>query len=246
MAQSEQQRQRKLAKKQAKNREKHKLIARKQQDLESMAGQMQASAKGEIIYCGVCESISDIGLGHVVIARQGPSRLVGLVMFLVDTGCLGVKDTVAALRGPSEVKEIIQKLERERELKPVPPELARGLVEGAVEYARLLGFPPHCDYRKASLIWGDIKPASIEGHYQFGRDGKPYYCNGPFENAARQQHILRTLERNVGENNFNFVLGLRSTSEILFEDIGNGDYVENDDEFEPLEVDVRRIDEPHT
>ncbi len=46
MAQSEQQRQRKLAKKQSKNREKHKLIARKQQDLVSMAGQMQASAKG--------------------------------------------------------------------------------------------------------------------------------------------------------------------------------------------------------
>ncbi len=181
-----------------------------------------------------------------MIARQGPSRLVGLVMFLVDIGCLGVKDTVATLRGPSEVKEMIKKLVRERDLKPVPPELARGLVEGAVEYARLLGFPPHSDYRKASLIWGDIKSASIDGNYQFGRDGKPYYCCGPFENAARQQEILRTLERNVGEDNFNYMIGLRSTSDDVFEDISNGEYVENDDEFEPHEVDVRRIDESHT
>ncbi len=241
MAQSEQQRQRKLAKKQSKTREKHKQIARMQQNLASMAGKMQASSKGEIIYCGICSTITDVGIGHVVIARQGPSRLVGLAMFLVDIGCLGVKDTMACLRGPSEVKAIIEKLENRNDLQPVAPELARGLVEAAVGYAKSLGFEPHSDYRKASMIWGDIQAQSIEGHYEFGRNGKPHYCNGPFEDIARQEAILCTLERSVGKGNFHFTMAIDPNNEDMLEHFIDGDssIVEGD------EGSVRRLDEPH-
>ena len=255
MAQSEQQRQRKLAKKQSKNRDKHKQIARTQQNLASMAGKMQASAKGEIVYCGICGTITESGLGHVVIARQGPSRQVGLAMFLVDTRCLGVKDILAVLRGPSEAKEMIQRLEIERESQPVAPGLARGLVEAAVEYARSLGFEPHSDYRKASMIWGDIKPESVEGDFEFGRDGMPFYINGPFEDAARQQHILRTLERTVGEGNFHYFLEIAPSATVL-DRFSSGDYegIDEDDDFElpntvgrSLDAEgVRRLDEPHS
>lgn len=57
------------------------------------------------------------------------------------------------------------------------------------------------------MIWGDIKVESIEEHYKFGRDGKPFYANGPYEDQARQQSILRTLERTVGVGNFHYMLG---------------------------------------
>lgn len=207
MAQSEQQRQRKLAKKQSKSREKHKLIARTQQSLTSMAGKMQASSRGEIIYCGICGTITRSGLGQVLIARQGPMRQVGLAVFLIDSGCLGVKNVIAILDGPDRAAKIIEQLENDRDLKPTTPGLARGLVESAVAYAQSLGFEPHADYRKATMIWGEVEAESIEGHYTFGREGKPFYMNGPFEDQAKQQHILRTLERTVGEGNFNYMLG---------------------------------------
>ena len=253
MAQSEQQRQRKLAKKQSKNREKHKQIARTQQSLASMAGKMQASSRGDIVYCGICETITESGLGHVLIARQGPSRLIGLAMFLVDSACLGVKDVLAILQGPTEAKELIEKLENERDLKPVAPGLARGLVESAVAYARSLGFEPHADYRKASMIWGDIQAESIEGHYTFGRDGKPFYVNGPYEDHARQQHILRTLERTVGVGNFDCMLGYSALPNGIPQFFSMDNFSDDDEDFDsevPHEVvdaaDVRRLDEPHS
>ncbi len=236
MAQSEQQRQRKLAKKQSKSREKHKLIARTQQSLASLAGKMQASSKGEIVYCGICESLKENGLGQVVIARQGPSRQVGIAVFLVDLTCLGVKDIVAILDGPDRASGMIERLENESELKPAKPGLARGLVESAVAYARSIGFEPHADYRKVAMIWGDIEAESIEGQYEFGRDGKPYYMNGPFEDQARQKHILRTLERTVGEGNFNFTLGVgpvpNGTARYLRVDKYDDEFDDEDEDFE--------------
>lgn len=231
MAQSEQQRQRKLAKKQSKSREKHKLIARTQQSLTSMAGKMQASSRGEIIYCGICGTITSSGLGQVLIARQGPMRQVGLAVFLIDSGCLGVKDVLAILDGPDRASKIIEQLENDRDLKPTTPGLARGLVESAVAYAQSLGFEPHADYRKAAMIWGEVEAESIEGHYTLGREGKPFYMNGPFEDQARQQHILRTLERTVGEGNFHFMLGQRPVPNGIPGYLGtDDDRVEDEDE----------------
>ena len=238
MAQSEQQRQRKLAKKQAKNREKHKLITRKQQELASLAGKMQASAGGAIVHCGVCDSIAETGLGHVFIARQGPSRQVAVVGFLVDASCLGVKDLFADLRGPAEAKELIKEMEIERGLKSVAPELARGLVEASIEYAKSLGFEPHADYRKVAAIWGDIEAESIVGQYEFGREGKPFYANGPYEDAAKQQLILRTLERNVGAGNFDFMLGRVAGGNFIaspYYAVNSDD--DDDDYFDPKEPD---------
>lgn len=228
MAQSEQQRQRKLAKKQAKSREKHKLIARTQQSLSSMAGKMQASSGGDIVYCGI--SGMEAGLGHVLIARKGPLRQVGLALFLVDLACLGVKDVFAFLDGPDKAQEMIERFENERDLKPVAPGLARGLVESVVAYARSLGFEPHADYRKAAMIWGDVETESIEGHYTFGRDGKPFYANGPFEDRARQQHILRTLERTVGAGNFHYMLGMSARPNLIPEFHGTDDDSDEDED----------------
>jgi hypothetical protein len=83
-----------------------------------------------------------------------------------------------------------------------PIELVRHLVWGAVEYARGLGFEPHRDLWAAA---GHIEPLQGPSAIRFGKDGKPFYVEGPYDDAARN---LRTLERLVGKDNFSFEMSV--------------------------------------
>jgi hypothetical protein len=75
-------------------------------------------------------------------------------------------------------------------------------VLGAVEYARLLGFEPHRDFGRVRGLLGPWRgPSAIT----FGRDGKPYYVNGPYEDPER---VLATLERTVGCGGFHYTVSL--------------------------------------
>lgn len=78
-----------------------------------------------------------------------------------------------------------------------PVDLARHLVWGGVAYARRLGFEPHPDFGPAAEHLAPLEGPSAIG---FGRYGKPFYTQGPFDDADR---ILRTLRERVGgECNF--------------------------------------------
>jgi hypothetical protein len=73
----------------------------------------------------------------------------------------------------------------------VPLELAQQLVYGGEEYARGLGFEPHPDYAPAKALLGEwTGPSAIT----FGRDGKPFYFQGPHDNPRK---IPRTLQQEM-------------------------------------------------
>ena len=68
-------------------------------------------------------------------------------------------------------------------------ELAQDLVCGAVEYARSLGFEPAAEFHDVKgHLGGWSGPSAI----RFGRDGKPLFVEGPYDNG---RHIVRQLER---------------------------------------------------
>ena len=145
------------------------------------------------------------GLATVVVARRGRRDKVSVCTFLVDTHCLGVKETI----GPRAMAE--GELGRFREdvfgayaLPPlaVPIDLARQLVFGAVEYARGLGFEPAKDFAHCA---GHLGAWHGECAIRFGRMGKPMYVAGPYDDARR---VVQTLERSVGRGNYDFVIGL--------------------------------------
>ena len=205
MVKSEQQRQKQLSKKKAKERQKHKQIARQKQELTSLAGKMAFASGGRVVHCSVTSSINETGIGNVAICREAPDGTIALASFLVDIHCLGIKNALGALLEPAQARESMQSL-RQKELADIAPGVARGLVEGAVEYGRENGFEPHADYRRVAPIFGDIEAKSIEGLFEFGRDGKPFFMSGPYDDRARCQQILRTLEAKRGTGNFDFVL----------------------------------------
>ncbi|MDA1178804.1 MAG: hypothetical protein O2931_08420 [Planctomycetota bacterium] len=207
MGKTEQQRQRKLAKKQAKEKNKRKEIVRAKQALSSLAGKMQAASHGRILHCSVGDSIRHSGIGYVAFARQYPTGETAIAHVLLDTYCLGVKDIAAQVCSHADALSRI-KIYASRGSQDVSPGLARGLVEAAIDYAGTLGFSPHPDYRKVAPLWGDTPAESVTGLYEFGKNGRPFYINGPFDDSPRQQSILRTLEQNVGTGNFDVMIRL--------------------------------------
>jgi hypothetical protein len=148
---------------------------------------------------------STSGLAGVLVAREHPRRSgeVTACGYLVDTHCLGVKDAL----GPRPMSRraldrfavhFFEAFDGRRVAAPI--ELARHLVLGAVAYARGLGFEPHPDFEPAADHLGALEGSS---EIVFGLDGQPSYLQGPFDDPWP---ILRTLDRSVGEGNYQFTV----------------------------------------
>jgi hypothetical protein len=115
---------------------------------------------------------------------------------------LGVKDVVGPrVMDERRAAEFTRSCFAAYQAQPLaaPVELARQLVFGAVAYARSLGFEPAPGFEATAGQLGLWAGPSAIG---FGRDGKPFFVQGPRDNAAA---ILETLERSVGRDRFHFL-----------------------------------------
>jgi hypothetical protein len=145
------------------------------------------------------------GLVALLVARDAGRGRVRVCGYLVDAYCLGVKNTIGPRvmdqHGLAEFASFFFDGYGGQSL-AAPVELVQHLVFGAVEYARSLGFEPAqgSDFHKTK---GHLGPWSGPSAITFGREGKPFYVQGPRDNAAR---IMKTLERSVGLDNFHFLL----------------------------------------
>ena len=143
------------------------------------------------------------GLGSVMVVRKQRSTLTTAI-FLVDYYCLGVKN-VSSLRTTRYDKYLRVKAAAFANFpegaEEISLEQAQAVVFGAVDYAQQLGFEPHEDFEEAKEILGQ-RPESLPD-LTFGRNGKPFYFDGPYDDSAK---ILRTLEKSVGKGNFDFMI----------------------------------------
>lgn len=164
-----------------------------------------ASAFG-VSYCMMTRDIFDIGLGHVILGRTISPTTVVTGIFLVDVYCLGIKNAYYAERTHEQLRELIDKMTGDAPFVDIAPECARKIVDGAIAYAKELGFVPHSDYAPAGALFGDIDAGVCRTDYEFGQAGKPLYVSGPNDTPAKIRKIIRTLTARVGEGNFNFVV----------------------------------------
>lgn len=162
-----------------------------------------------IVGCWINEGWQEHSLATVVVARQQPNDNIAFGCFLTDIFCLGVKDVIYNADIPISTfyREYLPKLVH-GELEPISPALAHEIVYGAIEYAAQFGFRPHSDFRVGQTIL-DPPDAHPRSGIEFGKDGKPFYVSGPYDNAAA---IIRQLEKKCGAGNYNFLAG----SEELF------------------------------
>ncbi|WJK33947.1 hypothetical protein [Solwaraspora sp. WMMA2065] len=142
------------------------------------------------------------GLVHVLVARQERASRATVCGFLIDVYCLGVKNAIGPLpMSIGSIDDFRREFFSTLDVSPLvaPLELAQHLVHGSVAYARGLGFEPHPDFGPtAPYLGAPATPTPI----QFGRDGKPLYISGPYDDPHA---IIRTLESTVGAGNFDVV-----------------------------------------
>ncbi len=151
----------------------------------------------------------ELGMGSVVISRDLLGGGIGMGVFLLDVFCLGVKNAfLTRFSSEYEYRDALDQIASSESLEPTAAPRARKLIEGAVEYARSLGFSPHRDYRRAALILGDIDPGECREEFVFGQAGKPCYVSGPHDSKAMVGRVLATLRDRCGEDGFHYTIGL--------------------------------------
>lgn len=142
------------------------------------------------------------GMVCVLVARRHTWDKMTVCGYLADVYCMGLKNTI----GPDVLDE--RDLRRFREYffgeypgyQEVPIELAQHLVFGAVDHARTLGFEPHEDFAPVADLLGKWEGGSA---ITFGRDGRPFYSQGPHDDPGK---VLRILRRTLTDDQFDYFI----------------------------------------
>jgi hypothetical protein len=217
-------RQKKLERKKAKKTAQRRELARREAG--GLATRIEQGSKAPILHCFATSNVMEDGIGEVLISRQLSHGNVAFVIFLVDMYCLGVKDVVVNIFPEANYrKAVYEKLAAQYTLIRMKPECARKLVEGAVQYALDMELPPHADYRIARRIFGDISAEACTEEFSYGKDGKPLFIAGPYDDAAKCQRILRLMEKHCGPGGSHYIMRVPpdTTVRIINEETPNED-----------------------
>jgi hypothetical protein len=204
MPKDQRRRQQKLLKKLRKSKAKAKEH-RRAGALDAAIGAVRNARRFPLLECLICESWREHGLANILIAREQPEGLVVFGVFLIDTGCLGVKN--AFCNGNitrTTYREFRQRFQESNDAIPCAPALAHEIVYGGLDYAAAIGFKPHKDFDLARHVLEPRDAYPFDGKVEFGKDGKPFYVSGPNDNINR---ILNHLEKTLGPGNFHFIAG---------------------------------------
>jgi hypothetical protein len=172
---------------------------------------LQQAREFPILGCWIMNGWQDQGITPVVVARQQAEDKIVYGVFLVDLYCLGVKNALWKI--DISLKQFHRNLPRLCSDMPEPCEisLAHELIYGSIDYAWQYGFEPHLDFGKASLIL-DLPEAHPRGNkVEFGKDGKPFFVAGPYDNART---IVNQLMRTAGEGKFDYMLMLGEPTDL--------------------------------
>jgi hypothetical protein len=156
-------------------------------------------------------------LTQILVARRSPTGQIAVGTFLVDLGCLGVKNAFVALFDSQREYEREQRsrVMAEQAMVKADLNLAAKIIRETIAYAGELGFKPHRDYRDAMLVLGDADPDACDESIPLGKDGKPFFVAGPYDNVDR---IMAKLERKLGPDGFTYLVPIGGDEEIFLLD----------------------------
>ena len=191
---------------------KKKQISKPQVQLSPANYIKQAARKVPVYECLINEGWEEGGMAQIFIARKKQHGNIILGVYIVDTFCLGLKNTMFQ-HNMSEIEYELHKREISRntnmDWKKLPSNTCFNIIYGAIEYAEDLGFMPNKDFSTTEYILDDVESLEFED-IEFGRDGKPYYFAGPYDDTSR---VIAKLKKAVGEGNFEVIMPMGGFSE---------------------------------
>jgi hypothetical protein len=182
-----------------------------------------------IYECWISPDWKEAGLCTIIVARKHTTGNLTFGVYLVDTYCLGLKNTSAVFSKPVfEYENIVETMYSQHGAKVhIDYVLAHNIIYGAIAYAEDLGFKPEKDWDKSQFILEedteDIELIEVE----FGKDGKPLFINGPYDNVGK---ITARLNASVGEGNYNYMMQIGGSGFDGYDFDDDDDFDEDDDE----------------
>jgi hypothetical protein len=219
MAQSQARRQKKLAKQKAKRSAKRHETQRER----SQSIPQRITAPGsEVIDCLLNRNdLKENGIANAVCAVRLKTGEFGIVAFLIDTWCLGVKDVYGRILPAEQYADWMDGYREGTSARSIAPASLRKLIDDAVAFADSCGLSPHPAYARYRSLLQRFDPADAKERFEMGHNGKPHFFAGPDDDAMRCQHVVSRLQEVCGEGNFDFTAPMENGIESLFEEFGD-------------------------
>lgn len=187
-----------------------------------------------IYECLVNTEWKEEGIAQVIVARKHTNGNVTVCIYIVDLFCLGVKQTQYLFNiSETEYREKTEGLENV-ELESISYTLAHNIVFAGLEYAEEYGFKPHKEFTSITKFMLEEDTEDIELiDIECGKNGKPFYISGPYEDQVTRKKILAQLERSAGPGNYEFLLQVD-------DDIEKDNELDDFDEFDRMNFKEQR------
>lgn len=155
----------------------------------------------EIGTCYVSDDMTECGEGNVIVTRKHTGGRISFAMYLVDTFCLGVKDSLFRLR--LEEEELEEMLDRAHDLRECSYDEAHNWVYGAISWAEEAGIEPDKSFAVTKYMLEEDTDDIPLIEYEFGHNGKHFLMANSNLEASR---YLPLLKKKLGEGNFTFTI----------------------------------------
>jgi hypothetical protein len=170
----------------------------------SLPARVLQAAQAPIRHCFLTESLFDIGMGTLVLARGATRHHLALSSFLIDAFCLGIKDVMFDSLESEVFEMYMDATNAGSPMVSVDPSYARKLLRDLAAWSQSIGFAPHRDFAAVERMFGDVSADASNAVFQFGRAGKPVYIPGPYDTAPLVQRRIEHLRKYLGDDGFGF------------------------------------------
>ena len=162
------------------------------------------AAQAPVQHCFLTESVLDIGMGTLVLARGATPHHVALSSFLIDVFCLGIKDVMFEWVESEVFEMYMDATDAGSPMVAVDPGYARKLLRDLATWSQSIGFAPYRDFAAVERMFGDVSADASEAVFRFGRDGKPVYIPGPNDTGPLIRRRIEQLQKYLGDDGFGF------------------------------------------
>lgn len=150
--------------------------------------------------CLIRNQWQERGMGEIIIPRIHKSGNVTVGIFLLDTFCLGLKNSMYNFNMlPEDYEELLATIFSQDDYAVISYQEAHNLIYGAIEYAEDLGFQPEKTYAVTQYILEEDAEEIPLIEYEYGKDGMPFLITSTRLEASK---YIPTLEKSVGIGNF--------------------------------------------
>jgi hypothetical protein len=197
-----------IAMKRAKKAQRRKQVVAQKRRAEvqeaSLPARVLRAAGAPIQHCLLGESMFDIGMGALVLARGATPHHIAFGSFLIDVFCLGIKDVMFKSVERDVFEMYVGSMDAGSRMVSVDPSYVRKLLRDLAAWSQSIGFAPHRDFAAVERMFGDTSADASDAVFRFGRDGKPVYIPGPSDTAPLIHRRIEQLQKYLGDDGFDF------------------------------------------